>query len=36
MSEFNGVLIDNDLKEQIENAITYDDPTELLYIPFYN
>lgn len=36
MSEFNGVLIDNELAEQIKIAITYDDPTELLYIPFYN
>jgi hypothetical protein len=35
MTQFNNVLFDNDLAEQIDNIITYTDPSELLYVPFY-
>jgi len=35
MTQFTNVLYDNDIAEQIDIAITYTDPSELLYVPFY-
>ena len=36
MTQINNVLFDNDVAEQIENIISYTEPSELLYVPFYN
>lgn len=36
MTQIKNVLFDNDIAEQIDNITTYTDPSELLYVPFYN
>ncbi len=35
MTQFTNVLFDNEIAEQIDNVITYTEPSELLYVPFY-
>lgn len=36
MTQIKNVLFDNDIAEQIDNVMSYINPSELLYVPFYN